>query len=275
MTLKEAWQSGIHQLEEAGITEAQLDAWYLLEHAAKITKEYYYLHMDQELNQEQQLAYEETMKRRAGHVPLQYLTGETEFMGLPFKVNPSVLIPRQDTELLVEEALRILQAGNQVLDMCTGSGCILISLLKLCPGIMGVGVDISRQALNTAMENARMNQVQAQWERSNLFAHIDDRYDVIVSNPPYIPSDVIPQLMPEVREYEPIQALDGTEDGLEFYRRIIAEAPNHLTEQGWLLFEIGYNQGEAVVSLMLEVGFCDVQLIKDLSGNDRVIKGHL
>ena len=190
-------------------------------------------------------------------------------------MNSNVLIPRQDTETLVEEALKVVKPGMKVLDMCTGSGCVLISILKNVHGTGGYGYDISKQAINVAKENAKLNDVPAIFERSNLIEDVaDETFDVIVSNPPYIRSDEIPFLMPEVSEFEPHEALDGKEDGLFFYRKIIQESPDYLTDGGYLLFEIGYDQGWAVLSMMKEAGFEDVCVIKDLARNDRVVCGH-
>ena len=255
------------------ITDAINDAWLLLTMVCKIDRTYYYMHMDEELTPEQTSEYEIVLKKRAEHIPLQYITGEQEFMGLPFKVNSSVLIPRQDTETLVAEALKIVKPGMKVMDMCTGSGCILISILKKVPDVEGVGYDISKQALNVAKENAKLNGVVAEFERSDLFEAVTDTFDVIVSNPPYIPTDIITTLMPEVAEFEPFDALDGKEDGLHFYRKIIKECKKYLNIGGTILFEIGHDQGEAVSEMLTYAGFSNVRVIKDLAGNDRVVIG--
>ncbi|MBR2045759.1 MAG: peptide chain release factor N(5)-glutamine methyltransferase [Agathobacter sp.] len=275
MTFREAMSFGEEKLNSAGIVDAKTDAWLLLTYVCKIDRTFYYVHMDEAMSPEQLAEYEAILNKRAEHVPLQYITGEQEFMGLPFHVNESVLIPRQDTETLVEEALKIIRPGMKVLDMCTGSGCILISILKNVVDVEGFGYDISKQALNTAKENAKLNNVNATFERSDLFEEVVDKFDVIVSNPPYIPTEVIGGLMPEVAVYEPIQALDGKEDGLHFYRRIVADASRYLNENGRLLFEIGHDQGDAVSTLMTEAGYKDVRVIKDLAGNDRVVIGGL
>ena len=275
MTFREAMSFGEEKLNSAGIVDAKTDAWLLLTYVCKIDRTFYYVHMDETMSPEQLAEYEAILNKRAEHVPLQYITGEQEFMGLPFHVNESVLIPRQDTETLVEEALKIIRPGMKVLDMCTGSGCILISILKNVVDVEGFGYDISKQALNTAKENAKLNNVNATFERSDLFEEVVDKFDVIVSNPPYIPTEVIGGLMPEVAVYEPIQALDGKEDGLHFYRRIVADASRYLNENGRLLFEIGHDQGDAVSTLMTEAGYKDVRVIKDLAGNDRVVIGGL
>lgn len=273
MTYREAMSFGEEQLNNAGIVDAKTDAWILLTYVCKIDRTFYYVHMDEEMLPEQLAEYTAILGKRAEHVPLQYITGEQEFMGITFHVNEAVLIPRQDTETLVEEALKIVRPGMKVLDMCTGSGCILISILKNVVDVEGHGCDISKQAINVAKENAKLNNVNAMFERSDLFETVTDTFDVIVSNPPYIPTEVIGGLMPEVAVYEPVQALDGKEDGLHFYRRIVADASKHLNPGGKLLFEIGHDQGEAVSKLMLNAGYKDVKVIKDLAGNDRVVIG--
>ena len=275
MTYREAINLGEKVLNMADVADAKIDAWLLLEMVCKIDRSFYYLHMEDEVAEEQLSEYEIALRKRAEHVPLQYIVGEAEFMGLKFKVNSNVLIPRQDTETLVEEALKVVKPGMKVLDMCTGSGCVLISILKNVHGTGGYGYDISKQAINVAKENAKLNDVPAIFERSNLFEDVvDETFDVIVSNPPYIRSDEIPFLMPEVSEFEPHEALDGKEDGLFFYRKIIQESPDYLTDGGYLLFEIGYDQGWAVSSMMKEAGFEDVCVKKDLARNDRVVCGH-
>lgn len=273
MTFREAMNFGEEKLNNAGIVDAKNDAWLLLTYVCKIDRTYYYVHMDEAMSPELLAEYEAILNKRAEHVPLQYITGEQEFMGLPFHVNESVLIPRQDTEALVEEALKVVRPGMKVLDMCTGSGCILISILKNVVQVEGFGYDISKQAINVAKENAKLNNVNATFERSDLFEAVTDTFDVIVSNPPYIPTDVIGGLMPEVAVYEPIQALDGKEDGLHFYRRIINECRKYLNPNGMIIFEIGHDQGKAVSDLLKEAGFSDVVVIKDLAGNDRVVRG--
>lgn len=275
MTYREAISFGEEKLNNAGIADAKNDAWLLLTAVCKIDRTHYYVHMDEQMSVEQVAEYESVLGKRAEHVPLQYITGEQEFMGLPFRVTDAVLIPRQDTETLVEEALKVVRPGMKVLDMCTGSGCILISILKNIVDVEGYGYDISKQAINVAKENAKLNNVNATFERSDLFEDVSDTFDVIVSNPPYIPTDMIGGLMPEVAVYEPIQALDGKEDGLHFYRRIIAVASEYLNPEGNLLFEIGHDQGESVSILMQEGGYKDVRVIKDLAGNDRVVIGGL
>ena len=273
MTYAETLSYGRQLLGEAGIADADLDAWYLLEHVGKFDKSHYYLHCNDEMDEEARLNYQVLVKKRAERVPLQYITGTQEFMGITFKVNPNVLIPRQDTETLVETALKSLKPGMRVLDLCTGSGCIIISLMHFAEGITGVGSDISKQALITARENAKANTVDVEWVRSDLFANVTGTFDMIVSNPPYIPSRVIDTLMPEVRDFEPVEALDGHEDGLFFYEKILQECDSFLNPDGYLMVEIGYDQGEAVSARMRQAGFVGVRVVRDLGGNDRVVCG--
>ena len=275
MKYREAMQEGEKILQEAGIVDAKNDAWLLLAMVCKVDHTYYYMHMEEELMSEQQDEYRVVIRKRAEHVPLQYITGEQEFMGLPFKVNSNVLIPRQDTETLVEEALKVIRPGMKVLDMCTGSGCILISILKNVLNVEGVGCDISKQAVIVAKENAKLNNVVATFERSDLFDHVTETFDVIVSNPPYIRTEEIATLMPEVCQFEPVGALDGKEDGLFFYRKMIAESSKYLKPNGVILFEIGYDQGQDVSLMLKEAGYKDVQIVKDLAQNDRVVIGRL
>ena len=194
-------------------------------------------------------------------------------MGLRFKVTKDVLIPRQDTETLVEEVMRGLHDGFHILDLCTGSGCILLSLLHYSNHCAGTGSDVSEAALKVAEENARALGQKAEFVRSDLFENISGEYEVIVCNPPYIPTGEIPGLMEEVREHDPRSALDGGEDGLCFYKKIIAQAGDYLTPGGRLYFEIGCSQAEAVSGLMKAAGYREVNVCRDLSGLDRVVSG--
>jgi release factor glutamine methyltransferase len=274
MTYREAIAFGEEALRSADIVDAKNDSWLLLAMAAKIDHTFYYIHIDEEMPPETLHEFEALIKKRAERVPLQYITGEQEFMGLPFSVNSNVLVPRQDTETLVEEALKVTEPGMSVIDMCTGSGCVLIAVLKNVPGVTGAGYDISKQAIIVAKENAKRNEVTAVFERSNLFEDVPaEKVDVIVSNPPYIPSGEIASLMPEVSEFEPTLALDGGEDGLDCYRRLISQCGAYLKPGGHLLLEIGCDQGQTVSSMLSEAGYGDVSVVKDLAGNDRVVKG--
>ena len=275
MTYREAVEFGTKCLTDAGVPDAALDAWYLLQMVCKIERSYYYVHGEEDITQDAQKEYEIAVQKRAEHIPLQYIIGEQEFMGLRFKVNSNVLIPRQDTETLVEQVLKIVKPGMKVLDLCTGSGCVLISVLKNAPELTGMGSDISKTALLVAKENAKLHEVDAEWVRSDLFDNITETFDVIMANPPYIPTGEILSLMPEVRDFEPMEALDGKEDGLYFYRKIIGQCKQYLNPEGHLLFEIGYDQGQKVSALMREIGFYDVQVIKDLARKDRVVTGML
>lgn len=273
MTYREALETGTKELEKENIADAKLDAWYLLQMACGIDRNFYYLHEEEEIPEEHLSTFQITVKKRTEHVPLQYIIGEQEFMGLKFKVNSNVLIPRQDTETLVEEALKHIKPGMKVLDLCTGSGCIIVSIAKNVPDIVCFGTDISKQALLVAKENAKRNDVEVELKRSDLFDNITGTFDVIVSNPPYIATAEIASLMPEVRDFEPIEALDGKEDGLYFYRIIIEKSMDFLNPDGYLCLEIGYDQGSAVSLLMKQAGFTDVIVLKDLAGLDRVVKG--
>ena len=274
MTFEGALEYGKEILQKAGVSDVDLDAWYLMEYVCKMDKSRYYLVSGDEMADEKFLEYELLLRKRAERVPLQYITGNQEFMGLEFKVNSHVLIPRQDTETLVEEALKVLEPGMEVLELCTGSGCVMISLLKQ-KEICGTASDISKKALLIAKENARNNQVEMGLVRSDLFQNITGMYDMIVANPPYIPTGTIESLMPEVKNFEPIEALDGGEDGLYFYREIVKQSRGFLKSNGYLCLEIGHDQGGRVAFLMEENGYRNVRVIKDLAGNDRVVRGNL
>lgn len=285
MTLKAALDYGKKVLEEAKIAEFNLEAWLLLEFVTRINRASYFGNQEQEMQQAQWIMYQELIKERSKRIPLQHLTGVQEFMGFVFQVNENVLIPRQDTEVLVETTLDYIPKDltrrkdrNQklkVLDVCTGSGCILISLMKMRDTIEGVGIDISKEALEIATINKELNEVECLFVESDLFEKIEGEFDVIVSNPPYISTKEIEALEEEVKLYDPMLALDGKEDGLYFYRKIIQEAPKYLKEDGVLLFEIGQDQGQVVSEFMIENRFKGVRIKKDLAGLDRVVYGHV
>ena len=275
MQYQELYRMGKDRLTEAKVPEAELDARLLLEEVCGTDRNDLLVHGDKEVPPEQCDRYVEYIQRRQKREPLQQITGYQEFMGLRFKVTPDVLIPRQDTETLVEEVMRYLHDGMHLLDMCTGSGCILLSLLKYSNDCEGTGCDISEKALKVAEENAEMLSLNASFVQSNLFENISGKYEFIVSNPPYIPTGVIPTLMEEVRDHEPVSALDGREDGLYFYRKIVEKAGEYLYPGGMLFFEIGYDQAEKVSSLMREAGYQEVTVCKDLAGLDRVVYGTL
>ena len=278
MTYRKCYEQGCRTLQAAGIEEAALDARLLLEAVCGTDRNDLLVHGEQPVAPEAEEKYLNWIRQRAEHIPLQQLTGEQGFMGLTFSVNEHVLIPRQDTEILVEEVLKELHDGMRVLDMCTGSGCILLSLLHYSNDCEGLGVDLSAEALEVAGRNVLKvltpeKAEHAHFLQSDLFEKVEGKFEIIVSNPPYIASAEVEKLMPEVRDHEPRMALDGTEDGLYFYRRIIEEAGKHLVSSGMLFFEIGYDQGLAVSELMRTEGYCDVQVVQDYAGLDRVVFG--
>ena len=278
-TLRNLYQSGTEKLEKAGIREAKLDAWYLLEYKTGISRAVFFADPDREVEEEKAESYQKDICTRARRIPLQHITGSQEFMGYEFLVNEHVLIPRQDTENLVEEALKVIRPDMHVLDMCTGSGCIPISLLKYAAerkhitGVKAVGADISADALEVAKKNAQRLKVPVIWVQSDIFENVSESFDLIVSNPPYIRTEVIQGLEDEVKLHDPWIALDGHEDGLYFYRRIVSESISHLNDGAWLMFEIGHDQAEDVSKLMKNAGFCNIYVKKDLAGLDRVVCG--
>ena len=272
MTMEALLQQGVATLEQAEIMNAELDARYLLEHILQIRRVDFFLDRQREVSTEQQEAYMHKINLRATHVPLQHILGNQEFMGYEFLVNEHVLIPRQDTEVLVETALPLVE-GKRVLDLCTGSGCIIISLSKMGHLQQAVGVDLSEEALSVAKENARTLEADVTFLHSDLFEQVTGVYDVIVSNPPYIETETIAGLMEEVRDHEPRMALDGGRDGLDFYRRIVQDSVSYLADGGYLCFEIGCEQGQAVRTLLEEQGFTECRIVKDLAGLDRVVYG--
>ena len=282
MKYKEIYHYGVCQLSDAGIEEKEWDARLLLEYVCHTDRNDLLVHGDREVPESEKDRYSALIEERKRHVPLQHITGEQEFMGLVFKVDGHVLIPRQDTEILVEEALRHLHDGMNLLDMCTGSGCILLSLLYYSNGCSGTGVDISKEALVLARENAAQISRLAggkeeisncRFLQSDLFEKLAGKYDMIVSNPPYTPTEVISGLMEEVRDYEPMEALDGKEDGLFFYREISVGAYDFLKGGGYLFYEIGHDQANAVEDIMEKAGYREVTVVKDYAGLDRVVYG--
>lgn len=275
MNYTEAFLMGMQKLKEAQIGEAQLDARLLLEEVCGTDHNTLLCHGDREVSEAEEEKYRRALEQRAVHVPLQHLLGYQDFMGLRFQVNEYVLIPRQDTEILVEEAMRYLHDGMRILDLCTGSGCILLSLLHYSNDCEGVGVDISQEALQVAVQNAELLGIRADFLKSDLYEKVTGKFDLLVSNPPYIERKVIPTLMEEVREYDPYIALDGGEDGLDFYRRIIGGAQDYLKRGGQILMEIGSGQAQAVSELLYEAGFKEIDVCKDFAGLDRVVSGRL
>nr|WP_295299420.1 peptide chain release factor N(5)-glutamine methyltransferase [uncultured Blautia sp.] len=285
-TFHELLTQGIQLLMNAGIEEARLDAWLLLEYTADISRAWYYAHPESEVNEEIVSEYLSLCQKRAEHIPLQHLTHQACFMGYDFYVDERVLVPRQDTEVLAEEALHQLRnmRNPRILDMCTGSGCLLLSLLMELPDATGTGVDISAAALAVAERNRKNLELEkrAVLVQSDTFSgdyfqknsgNISLEYDMLISNPPYIPTEDIGKLMEEVRFHDPVLALDGREDGLYFYRRITEQAGKYLKPGGWLMYEIGCEQGADVSAIMQGEGFTEVTVKKDLAGLDRVVIG--
>lgn len=285
MTFEEAYNRGKDILIKAGVADALIDARLLLEEAAQVNKAYLLMHANEELKLSCEDSAEDSYFRmidmRAKRIPLQHIVGYQDFMSLRFKVNNNVLVPRFDTEVLVEEALKHVHDGMRILDMCTGSGCILVSILKYSNDCCGVGVDISGKALEVAKENADIllsdrTDVDVTFIKSDLFNELnkENKFDVVVSNPPYIQTEVIKTLDSEVKDHDPIIALDGGRDGLDFYRRIIDNAGDYLNPGGVIIFEIGYDEAQEVLNLLGRAGYINVSVIKDLSGLDRVVVGY-
>ena len=276
MTYAETYRQGVIRLESVEVPEAALDARLLLEYVCDTNRNTLLVHGDREVTDVEAARYEEVLAVRAKRIPIQQIMGVQEFMGLEFAVNEHVLIPRQDTEILVEEVLKHLHDGMKILDMCTGSGCILTSLLHYSNDCSGVGADLSAEALTVARSNAEKllpAEKSVEFIQSDLFEQVTGKFEIIVSNPPYIRPDVIETLMPEVRDHEPMMALDGGADGLDFYREIVSGSKEYLAGGGMLFFEIGYDQGEDVKTLMEQAGFAEVNVVQDYAGLDRVVYG--
>lgn len=280
MTYNEALKEMEKRLCESGIDNSAGEAFILLEAVTGMDRMHYILEKNASVPEKFLSALRSAAEKRCAHIPLQHITGEQEFCGYSFKVTPDVLVPRQDTEIVVLETFKWIAPGMHILDMCTGSGCILISLLKMAEerfgkgSVTGAGVDQSERALRVAKENNDKLEAAAGFIQSDLFNNIENRhFDLIVSNPPYIPTEVIATLSDEVRLFDPLMALDGKEDGLFFYRRIITEAPAYMQDGGRLVFEIGADQATDVMRLMEERGFTEIYVKKDLAHLDRVVCG--
>lgn len=322
MLVRDVLTLGVKRLSEAGIESSKYDAEELFCFMNGLERSRLFMEWAKELDDKSIEEYFDVLDVRAGGRPLQYITGHQEFMGFDFKVNESVLIPRQDTEVLVSEALAIIGGlentggalaeaesvrnideailkgisgkGWKVLDLCTGSGAIGVSVAKLAQGANVTATDISNEALAVAEGNAKTLGAKVNFEQGDLFGAVKKRFgkatfDMIISNPPYIESEVIEGLSKEVRDYEPRLALDGGADGLDFYRRIIEEAPAHLNKDGWLLLEIGYNQAEEITAIAASITAPDkgakkkkeapaeipvytpARIVRDLAGLDRVV----
>lgn len=277
MTYQEANQKGRTILTEHQIEDASVDAWLLMEFVTGMSRTRFFVDGMSQMKSEEEERYFQLIEKRAGRIPLQHLTGVQEFMGFEFMVNEHVLVPRQDTELLVLEAEKQLRSSSgenlEVLDMCTGSGCIAISLKARNPQIQCIAADISEKALEMAKKNAEKMQSEIVFVHTDMFSNITGTFDMIVSNPPYIPTKVIESLEEEVRLYDPFSALDGKEDGLYFYRILAKESPCFLKDGGWIYMEIGHDQSASVEALLKEAGFEEIRTEKDLAGLDRVVCG--
>lgn len=273
MTNRTILETATERLSKAGIAEAGNDAWMLFSEAFGMTRTDYLLDKNTECNAEHITLFDSYIEKRLAHIPVQYILGKAYFMGYEFEVNNNVLIPRFDTEVLVSEVLKYTKDNYKILDMCTGSGCIAISL-SLLSGADVTGVDISEKALEVAAANKVRNKAdKVTFVKSNMFENIDGTFDLIVSNPPYIPTKDIFELEHEVKSEEPMLALDGHDDGLFFYRILAEESAEYLTQKGGIFMEIGYNQAEDVRNLLIENNFTDISVIKDLAGLDRVVCG--
>lgn len=276
--LSDVLLEGKQRLKAAGKENYAFEGELLLMEACGLSRVALFTRGEEKISFEEEEKYKSYLSQREKNRPLQYILGQCEFMGLPFSVGEGTLIPRSDTEILVEAVLEVSKQDKikKIIDVGTGSGCIPICLAHY-GNMEGFGVDISPKALEYARKNGVQNQVGIQWLESDLFSQVPcgwkETFDAIVSNPPYIAEDVIPHLMPEVRDFEPGNALDGGKDGLNFYRRIINESPQWLRDGGWLFFEIGYDQGQGVLSMMKDAGFHRCALKQDLAGLDRVVFG--
>jgi len=246
----------------------------ILEFVTQKDRNWILLNQNTELSQDEEERVKDILEQRKNNIPLQYIVGKAYFMGLEFKVNKDVLIPQPDTEILVEQVLNTASGKEKILDLCTGSGCIAISLKKHLANCEITASDISEEALEVAKNNAELNNVKINLKKSNLFENFVEKFDIIVSNPPYIATTVIATLSKEVQN-EPVLALDGGVDGLDFYRKIIVLSQKYLNENGKIFLEIGYDQAEQVKKLFIENKYKNIEIIKDYGGNDRVVKGEI
>jgi release factor glutamine methyltransferase len=268
------WTKGY--LAGKGVENARLEAEWLLCEALSLDRVGLYLNFDKPLQESELASYRGMVARRAKREPLQHILGTQEFMGLQFRTTPAALIPRHDTEVLVNESLKAVPEAHSVLDIGTGSGCVAIALARSLPGAAVVSVDISEEALELARQNAALNSVSVDFRKGSLFDPVKgERFDLVVSNPPYIPAADIENLQPEVRDFEPRSALDGGFDGLDFYRLMIPAAPDYLTPGGWLLLEVGAGQSAEVSEMFAKNGFSAIFSAKDPGGIERVVEGRL
>lgn len=278
MTYFEAVKWASRALQSAGVPDPGTDAHLLMEYASGKDRAHLLILGREKMPEREEAGYREAIRKRMSRIPLQQIAGKAYFMGLEFHVSGDVLIPRQDTEILAEAAIDIIGKFHEdrkvsVLDLCTGSGCLAVSIAHYCGETEVTAADISPEALKIAKDNAEENRTSVRFIESDLFDRIPERYDLIVSNPPYIRSEEIPELMEEVKNHEPHLALDGGPDGLHFYRKVTDEATAHLREGGFLLYEIGKDQGEDVRKILQECGFREIRVLKDFAGLDRVVCG--
>ena len=283
-------KEGENQLSKAFCMDPKIDAQELYCYLTGLDKVSLFLKAEEEVDPETEEKYMELIRRRAERIPLQHITGVQEFMGYTFRVNPHVLIPRQDTETLVTEAAKTIQSTPReklsffeklkgrkewdVLDLCCGSGAVGISLAKICSNVKVTATDISAEAVETAEANAEDLRVKVRFLTGDMFDPVKGRkFDMIVSNPPYIRTNMISILQEEVKDHEPLNALDGGRDGLDFYRTIVERAADFLKPEGFLLVEIGHDQGEDLRKMLKDSGkYSPAVVIKDLPGRDRVVK---
>ena len=274
MNIKEAIIFGIKYLDENNISDSKLKCRLLLSNVLNISKEYLLIHDNDKLDLKKEMKYKEYLVRLSNNEPIQYIINKQEFMKLNFYVDENVLIPQPDTEILVEEVINLEKKNKQklkILDLCTGSGCIAVSIAKNIRSAEVYASDISSQALKIAKLNAKENGVEINFIESDLFENIElNDFDIIISNPPYIETNIIETLDEEVRK-EPRLALDGGKDGLDFYRKIILNAKRYLKENGILALEIGYDQKEKVIEILEKQNYREIYCKQDLAGNDRVI----
>lgn len=294
MTLSQCLNRAKEQLDKAGVSDSSYDAFLLLEYVTGISRSKYLSCQNDDIDDEKLSKYERLVERRADKEPLQHIIGTACFFGYDYKVSPDVLVPRQETEILVERVLELASdyLSLDILDLCTGSGCIAVTLFleltkayenkESCDYDYGkcdiTATDISDAALDIARENANRligDSSKIHFVKSDMFDSLDtnNRYDIIVSNPPYIPTSDINELEPEVKDFDPRIALDGGSDGLSCYRRIVGESVNYLRDSGYLFMEMGYNQGEEIAAIMRDSGYGDIRIYKDLAGKNRIIGG--
>lgn len=274
LLIRDVIKQGEEILKAAGIVDWKIDSWLLAEYVFDINRTVFYMNPNMNVDTKLRDKYIELINLRALKTPLQYITGKQEFMGLDFIVNENVLIPRQDTELLVEKVVEHIKTKKEkvkVLDMCTGSGCIAISIDKLCENARVFAADVSEKALDIAKKNNELNNTNVTFIQSDLFTKIQSDFDIIVSNPPYIKTKEIEALMDEVRVHEPRIALDGSADGLKFYKKIAIDGRQYLRKNGIMFLEIGYDQGLSVPEILDINGYTDIKVYKDLADNDRVV----